>query len=440
MHSSSICNAASIGIVAEADGIVHVPRRFTEKEWGGTETVILNLAKEQSAAGWRPEIVTSQALDATSKGKIAGIPVSRFRHCYPFLNLGKDARAAMDRKGGNLISASLLWKLLRTPHVRLYHAHAIKRLGGHVRIAARLRDKPYVVTLHGGHYDVPQAEREDLVQPARGAFEWGRAVGALLGARRTLRDADHVICVGHGEYEAARSRLPHDRVSWLPNGVDADRFADGEGARFREEHGIPAEAFLVLCLSRIDAQKNQLQLVDSFARLKKSRPDARLALAGPVTQPVYAARIRHRIEKLGLTKEVLFLPGFRNDDPALVNAYHACDVFALPSRHEPFGIVVLEAWSAGKPVVASCVGGLRRLVDDGRTGLLFDPDSHDATEALANALNRFHVGGRALRAEFGEEGRLEARKYTWTEVARRQEAIYRAAMEHNAVGKGKVRS
>lgn len=427
-------------MATEADGIVHVPRRFTEKEWGGTETVILNLAKEQTAAGWRPEIVTSQALDPKSRSEIAGVPVSRFRHRYPFLNLGDEARAAMDRKGGNLISASLMWELLRTPRVRLFHAHAIKRLGGHVRTAARLRDKPYVVTLHGGHYDVPQAEREDLVQPAKGAFEWGRAVGALLGARRTLADADHVICVGHGEFEAARSRLPHDRVSWLPNGVDVDRFANGEGSQFRKEHAIPANAFLVLCLGRIDAQKNQLQLVNSFARLKKSRPNARLVLAGPVTQPVYAARIRHRIEELGLTREALLLPGFRNDDPALVDAYHACDVFALPSRHEPFGIVVLEAWSAGKPVVASRVGGLRRLVDDGRTGLLFDPESEDATEALAVALNRFHVGGHALRAEFGEEGKLEAAKYTWTEVARRQETIYHVAEEHNASGTGKVRS
>src|SRR6185295_13356731 len=114
--------------------------------------------------------------------------------------------------------------------------------------------------------------------------------------------------------------------------------------------------------SRIDAQKNQLLLLRAFAELARRGPPSRLMLIGPETQPGYAEELRAFVNENGLTGLVTFLPGLRNDDPALVDAYHAFDAFALTSIHEPFGIVVLEAWSSGKPVVVSSVGGLKSLV------------------------------------------------------------------------------
>ena len=248
--------------------IVHVPRRFVAHEWGGTETVVLEIAKQQRAAGNHPLIITSMALADRRDDEIAGIPIRRYPHTYPFFGLSAADRAAMDKKGGNLLSLSLLRALLREPDVRLFHAHALKRLGGTVRTAARWRKKPYVVSLHGGIFDVPAAELSDLTKPIQGKFEWGKPFGALLGARKVLVDADHVICVGESEAQKAKAALPHDRVSYLPNGVDCARFTTGDGARFRQQHDIPAGAFLVLNISRIDAQKNQLSLIE--AGLKKA--------------------------------------------------------------------------------------------------------------------------------------------------------------------------
>ena len=130
--------------------IVHVPRRFTADEWGGTETVILETARQQQRESWHPVVVTSLALSDRRHEEIAGVPVHRHPYCYPYLGLTAADRAALDKKGGNLLSFSLLGRLLATPDVRLYHAHALKRLGAEVRTAARLRRKPYVVSLHGG--------------------------------------------------------------------------------------------------------------------------------------------------------------------------------------------------------------------------------------------------------------------------------------------------
>ena len=414
------------------DRIIHVPRRFVAEEWGGTETVILEISRQQRLAGDRPEIMTSMALATRRDEQIGGVPVRRFPYVYPFLGLSRADCAAMDKKGGNLLSFSLFASLLTRPGVRLFHAHALKRLGGEVRTAARLRRKPFVVSLHGGVFDVPSAEREEMLKPIANKPEWGKAFGALFGSRRILEDADQVICVGQSEMEKARGQLTHDRIAYLPNGVDCDRFAAGDGAAFRSRHNIPADAFLALNVSRIDAQKNQMLLLEAFARLRSSHPGAFLLLIGPETQPGYAAALREFITANGLADRVRILPGLRNDSPDLVNAYHACDVFVLPSRHEPFGIVVLEAWSAGRPVMVSHVGGLKALVRHEQNGLFIAGGGEATAEGLAGQL-RWLSAAPELRRQLGAVGREEARsRYDWSRIAGQLEELYQAAEQHAA--------
>ncbi len=419
--------------------IVHVPRRFVAEEWGGTETVILEISRQQQKAGWHPLVMTSLALARQREEVIGGLPVRRFPYCYPYFGLRPEDRAALDKKGGNLLSLSFFAALLRLPDVRLFHAHALKRLGGEVRTAARLRRKPLVVSLHGGVFDVPAAELGGMMKPIENRVEWGKPFGALFGSRRVLQDADVVLCVGQSELDKARRELTHDRVRYLPNGVDSARFASGDGPGFRARNGIPPNAFLVLSLSRIDAQKNQRLLVEAFARFHRTHPEAHLLLIGPETQPAYATQLRDLMAERGLTGCARLLPGLPNDGTALVDAFHAADVFVLPSMHEPFGIVVLEAWSAGRPVIVSRVGGLKALVKDGETGLFVDPDAPSAPSDLAALLTRLRQDP-ALRESLGVAGRVEARdRYDWSQIARQLEELYLLAEENNARRLGKSR-
>jgi glycosyltransferase involved in cell wall biosynthesis len=415
-----------------ATRIIHVPRRFVAEEWGGTETVILEISRQQRLAGAQAEVFTSMALAKRREETIGGVPVRRFPYCYPFFGLSPEDKAAMDKKGGNLLSLSLFAALLAARDVRLFHAHVLKRLGGEVRTAAQLRKKPFVVSLHGGVFDVPTAERDAILKPFVGKFEWGRPFGAIFGSRRLLEDADQVICVGQSEMEGAKRELTHDRIAYLPNGVDCARFASGDGAAFRGKHGIPAAAFLVLNVSRIDSQKNQALLLEAFAKLRATTPDAQLALIGPETQPDYAARLRRFIADNNLAGCARLLPGMRNDNPDLINAFHACDVFVLPSMHEPFGIVALEAWSAARPVIASRVGGLQSLLSDDRTGWFVDPNSATAADDLAAKLRRL-AAEPDTRRRLADAGLAEARgRYDWREINRQLEQLYQAAEEHAA--------
>ncbi len=92
--------------------VIHVPRRFVAHEWGGTETVVLEIAKRQQRSGLHPLIVTSMALAQRRNDVMADVVIQRYPHVYPFFGLSASDRAAMDKKGGNLLSFQLLRALL----------------------------------------------------------------------------------------------------------------------------------------------------------------------------------------------------------------------------------------------------------------------------------------------------------------------------------------
>lgn len=406
--------------------ILHIPRRFAIDEWGGTESVIYNLCKQQQAAGLRPEIHTSRALAPLPRELWRGIPIRRYRYCYPFFGLSREDILALDKKGGNLLSLDLFWHLLAARDVRIFHAHVLKRMGGAVLTAARLRGKPCVATLHGNVFDVPAAEAAAVVEAQQGHFEWGRPFGALFRSRHLLEEADAVVCVGFSEYEKAKAALGHDRVYHLPNGVTPEAFAGGDRAAGRRALGWPEDAIGFGCLSRIDPQKNQLLLVEAFAALVAARPERpyRLLLGGPVTAPAYHGEITALIGRHGLESRVTLHPAVVAESALHRDLLTALDAFVLPSRHEPFGIVVLEAWAAGLPVVASDVGGLRQLVAHDRDGLRF-PDGDAA--ALTAALARL-TDDPGLRRSLAAAGLAKlSGQYTWQAVSARLEAIYQSA-------------
>lgn len=402
--------------------IIQVPRRFVASEWGGTETTILQTSRALQRAGHEAAIFTSLALSDQRRETIQGVPVRRFPYSYPFLGLSAQDKRDMDKKGGNLLSLSLLLGLLREPGVDVLHAHTGKRVGGVVRTAARLSGIPYVVTLHGGFFEVPKGEMDQMLAPIQNRPEWGRVFGAFLGARRVLEDAAAVVCVGGDEYVAAQAKLPGQRVELIPNGVDCEAFAQGDAAGFRAAHGLATDRRIILCVSRIDYQKNQIGLVDALAQVATQVPTVHLVLLGPVTVAGYHERLLNRVRELGLTDRVTLIPGLRPDDPMLPAAYHAAEVFCLPSLHEPFGIVILEAWAAGRPVVASRVGGIPSFTQDGEDVIQAQRgDTADLAARLIQVMGDPRLAGRLAAA-----GQAKARRdYAWSAIAARLVDIYR---------------
>jgi glycosyltransferase involved in cell wall biosynthesis len=316
----------------------------------------------------------------------------------------------------------MLARLAAQPGLDLIHCHVGNRLGGIGRFVARRRGIPYVVSIHGGLFDVPPAEAASWTAPARGSFEWGKALGLLVGSRKLFDDAAAILCVGHRESELAAERLPGKRVLHLPNGVDAERFAGGDGAVFRRAHGLEPDALVLLSVARIDAQKNQRLLVRALPELLAAEPRLRLVLIGNPTDAAYHEALLRDVAERDLGRFVRVVAGLPARSQELLDAYHAADVFVLASVHEPFGIVVLEAWAAGLPVVASRVGGVPHFVADGVDGLLFrSDDAADLSEKV-----RALLASSELRRGLAEAGARKARgEYSWDRITDRLLEVYR---------------
>jgi len=141
--------------------------------------------------------------------------------------------------------------------------------------------------------------------------------------------------------------------------------------------------------------------------------------------------VRRDLEQLELPGRYTLITGqLLGQD--LVDAYHAADLLLLPSVHEPFGIVVLEAWAAGLPVVASRVGGVPYFLDDGVTGRLFE--SGDSAQASACVADLLQDPDR--RRALGAAGReLALGEYSWDRVTQRLLELYQDVIrEHGARG------
>lgn len=223
----------------------------------------------------------------------------------------------------------------------------------------------------------------------RGGAPWA-LVGRLGGYYdlKYYRHCDHLV----GNTRDLRAWLvargwPEDRAHFVPNFA-----ADFAGAA-PADLPAPPGAVRLLALGRLHPNKG----FDLLLRALPLLPGAHLSLAGEGPE---RAALERMARELGVAHRVAFL-GWRQDTGALLAA---CDIFVCPSRHEPLGNVVLEAWSAGRPVVAAAAQGPTELIRQGETGLLVPKEAPEPlAEAIAGLIadpGRATMLGMAGRAEF----------------------------------------
>jgi glycosyltransferase involved in cell wall biosynthesis len=214
---------------------------------------------------------------------------------------------------------------------------------------------------------------------------WGRR----LINRWTVPLATHVVAASEqvAGYARREFRLPADRLTTIPNGVDLDRFRPrAPSAR----SGGP----VIGCTARLHRKNDHASLLRAFARIAPARADARLLLVGRGPEE---GRLRVLAERLGLSARIRFAGEHADVAPFLGEM----DLYVQPSVAEGMPNSILEAMAAGLPVVATAVGGTPEVVVDGETGLLVPPAD---PEALAAAMERCLEDPR-ITATFGRAGR-----------------------------------
>lgn len=253
------------------------------------------------------------------------------------------------------------------------------------------------------------------------------AGGDPESAQRDRAEAEIVqcadaICVSCDE-EEDQFRLhygdPQGRLEIIAPGVEHAFFAPGDQAGARRALGLAVDRPLLLFVGRIQPLKGPDVAIRALAEL--ADPRASLVIVGGASGADGDAETRRAVDlvdELGLHDRVRFVEP--QPHHILSTYYRAADVVLAPSRSESFGLVALEAAACGVPVVASAVGGLISLVDDGRTGRLIDGrDPVDYARAVADILSDDR-GRKAMSAAAVER----ARGYTWSFAAARLRRLY----------------
>ena len=370
---------------------------MSARAYVGEAARVAHLAGMQRSAGHEVLVVARGGYEVAGRLRAQGVPVET-------ASFGSRFHPLRD-----LADVRLLRRLVRERAVDVLHVHrgkdhalaAVARLG--------LRGSPLLVrTRH-------------VVTPVRDhrANRW-----------LYLRAADGLVCASRAVAAALRASFPGRelRLEVIEGGADLEGLRiDGEAARacLVRELGLEGGERVLACVARLSEVKGQLHALEAFARILAREPRALLVFASNRAARRYAERLRERARELGIAERVRWLGELENVG-ALLSLSDIGLVTSIGS--EGWSRVAVEYAAAGLPTVATRVGSLPEIVEDGRTGLLVEPR---ADEALAGAVLRL-LEDEPLRRRMGDAARKRATRYGRDRLAREVLALYARLLEERA--------
>jgi glycosyltransferase involved in cell wall biosynthesis len=319
-------------------------------------------------------------------------------------SLKRDPRPLYDLK-----ALFRLYRFIRNGKFDIVHTHTSKA-GFIGRLAAQLAGAPIVVHSTHGHVFY-------------GYFGKLKTKLFVFLEKNAAKISDRVLCLTEMEIE---DHLKLEIGNWelfryVYSGVPLEQYSKPATPpeAVREKLGLPPDALVIGTVARIDPVKGIRYIVEAFRLLYDENPRAHLVLAGDgEDRPALETVAR----EYGIADRIHFL-GHRTDVPDLL---HAMDVFALPSLNEGYGKAIVEAMCAGRPVVATRVGGVPALIKDGETGLLVPPAdpaalAHSAGLLINDAGMRRRLADAALRSVtdiYGVEAMIRLHDVIYTELLR----------------------
>lgn len=355
----------------------------TSMGMGGADQQILILAQAMQARGHEVRIVALAPLGAMGlEAQRAGIPTESLD---------------LQRNLGIVPRFFRLVRMIRAWRPDVLHSHMV-----HANLVARAAR---------AFAPVPA-----LVSTIHSINDGGTLRMAAYRLTSGLVDRFTIISRLAAERYVAIGAVPETRLQVVPNTVDTARFRPLPQARaaIRQELSV-GDGFLWLAVGRFEPAKDYPTMIAAFARLAAERPDSHLVLVG---EGSLKSEVERLVREGGLGGRVRLL-GVRRDVPELLSA---ADGYVLSSAWEGMPVAVLEASAVGLPVVATSVGGVPEVVEDGTTGLLVPPGN---PAALADAMIRLESLSQEGRADMGRRGRtLVEERYGIERVMQIWERLY----------------
>lgn len=292
-------------------------------------------------------------------------------------------------------------------------------------------EKPDVLHTHLPRADLVGAIGRALYSSIRWVCSVHGIYSAHWSGKRILplfslvwRRADTQVAISKAvkDWLVKERHIPPERVAVIHYGIDMEPFVHPD-SNLRHPLRLDGRALLG-SMGRLEPVKGHESLIQAMPAILKQVPNASLIIAGHDAAG-YGKVLQAMIDERKLNGQVQ-LVGFQRDVPSFL---HALDVFALASRSEGFGQVVVEAMAAGKPVVASRIPSLTEIIVDGETGLLAEPDNPKAfAHAIASLLSNPEERGR-----MGRRGQERVRhRFSADRMAAETVSLYRTLINPNA--------
>jgi len=252
--------------------------------------------------------------------------------------------------------------------------------------------------------------------------------------KNIIKDASTIISLSETEKDDLRNLYgsPAEKIVVIPGGVDLQKFAQSPKNRSREKLGFDQKDFILLYVGRLEWRKGIGTLISAIKLLKQEIPNIKTVIVGGrifgrqknIKDFKEYQRLLDKAEEEGIKNSVQFTG--RIDNERLPLFYSMADVFIIPSYYEPFGLVALEANACKVPVVASSVGGLKTIIEDNKTGLLFEP--RNPLQLKEKIMQIYKSKELAEKLANNAYSNVVA-NYSWENIAEKIEKIYESLIK-----------
>jgi glycosyltransferase involved in cell wall biosynthesis len=367
---------------------------------GGVEEHVLQISKNLTKKGHNVTIFTSDSLRngriKQKFEKIEGLEVFRFTTIFSFGDFGK-------------FWPGFIIKLIRENY-DLVHVHSYRHF--HTILAGfigKLKNKPCILTTHSPFHPLHTRNLFSKIFVIMYDYFFKFFVDKLFSKVITITTFENNY-FGH---------LSMRRIVTIPNGIDERIFKKIERSKYlrvMKKFGLNKKDKIILFVGRVHPTKGLEFLVKVLNEVKQN--SLRVVIVGPIQDMEYFEKLNKIIKEHKLSDKVVFT-GFITEEEKLT-LYDISKIFFLPSIYEPFGIVILEAFARGKPVIAVDSDGPRFLINHGENGFLVKyGDAESASKYI-----RLLLGNRKLYKKISVNNIKKAKQFTWNKIVKKIIKVY----------------
>jgi glycosyltransferase involved in cell wall biosynthesis len=285
-----------------------------------------------------------------------------------------------------------------------------------VNLMAKRKNKNIIITIHGfPKYVEREGQANIFIKLLYNVYF--RTLG-----KHTINSANTITVPStFVAKECLKNHISNSKIQTVSNGIDLGLYTPIRSDELENKYIITEDDILLLSIGRVYWFKGFEYAIESIPLLaKKTNRPIKYMIIGQIEDHTYFSVLNRQIERLNLKDSVIFT-GFV-DQKFKLSALSRANVFLIPSVHETFGIVTLEAMAMGKPIVASHIEGIRDILEHMNTGILV---SAAEPERISDAIVTL-LDNAELNKKLSSNAKYKVKEYDWERIADRYERIYRS--------------